>query len=526
MRAITLITSGAYVNAEIAAEYGRLPPSFLPIGHDRLVTLQSDRAAALEGRVVLTLPTSFEPEAWDLGMLRGRGIEVLFVPDDLTLGDSIAYALSILGAAGPVRILHGDTMFLDGVPSELDIVSVAPAALSYSWGFVDGAGRFVEENPAGLPGRPVLTGYFAFSNGSDLRRALAVARGSFLDALNVYSSSIRLQLRELGEWIDCGHLQTYYRSRAKVTTARAFNSLKISRRVVEKSSRNEAKVRMEASWFEHIPPMMRLYAPQYLGSDTDSSGTFSYRVAYEYSPTLHELYVFGQLGQPTWQQILGSGFEFLQRCARTEAPAETYSAIDRLVLQKTPERLAAYARATGIDLDEGWIYAGRPLPGLSRIAEMAASLIQPSSAETTGLMHGDFCFPNIFYSFREESIKVIDPRGSLVENEPSVYGDVRYDLAKLNHSLEGYDFILANRYVLDAPSERNITISFPDEGSARWVSRTASEFQVAGRRISDPDIRALTIHLFLSMLPLHADKPNRQRAFLANALRLFVGLDV
>lgn len=136
MRAITLITSGAYVNAEIAAEYGRLPPSFLPIGHDRLVTLQSDRAAALEGRVVLTLPTSFEPEAWDLGMLRGRGIEVLFVPDDLTLGDSIAYALSILGAAGPVRILHGDTMFLDGVPSELDIVSVAPAALSYSWGFV------------------------------------------------------------------------------------------------------------------------------------------------------------------------------------------------------------------------------------------------------------------------------------------------------------------------------------------------------------------------------------------------------
>ncbi|SFV15118.1 Phosphotransferase enzyme family protein [Methylobacterium sp. 174MFSha1.1] len=460
-------------------------------------------------------------------MLRGRGIEVLSIPDDLSLGDSIAYALSVLGAVGPIRILHGDTMFLDTIPNELDIASVTAAALSYSWGLVDGAGRFVEENPAGLPGGPVLTGYFAFSSGSDLRRALTIARGNFIEALNIYSSSsTRLRLCELGDWIDCGHLQTYYHSRAKVTTARAFNSLKINRRIVEKSSRNELKVRMEANWFEQLPPIMRLYAPQYLGSDTSASGTFSYRVAYEYSPTLHELYVFGRLGQRMWQQILGSGIDFLQRCVRMEAPAETCSAIDHLVLQKTPERLAAYARATGLDLDEGWTYAGRPLPGLSRIAEMAASLIQPSSPETTGLMHGDFCFPNIFYDFRQESIKVIDPRGSFVENEPSVYGDVRYDLAKLNHSLEGYDFILANRYVLDVQGERAITISFPDEGSARWVGRAASEFQVAGRRITDPEIRALTIHLFLSMLPLHADKPNRQRAFLANALRLFVGLDV
>lgn len=527
MRAVTLITSGAYVNAEIAAEYGRLPPSFLPIGHDRLVALQAERAAVLEAHVVLTLPASFEPDAWDLGILRGRGIEVLFIPDDLSLGDSVAYALSVLGAVGPVRILHGDTMFLESFPTELDIVSVAPEAPSYSWGLVDVGGRFVEEDPASLPRRPVLSGYFAFSDGSDLRRALTVARGSFIEALNVYaSSSTRLRIRELGDWIDCGHLQTYYRSRAKVTTARAFNSLKIGRRIVEKSSRNETKVRMEAAWFEHLPPAMRLYTPQYLGSESDLLGNFSYRVAYEYSPTLHELFVFGRLGEPMWQHILGSSFEFLDQCARMEAPLETQSALDRLIIQKTPERLESYARATNTDLDEGWIYAGRPLPGLSRIAEMAASLIQPSSHETTGLMHGDFCFPNIFYNFREETIKVIDPRGSFAENEPSVYGDARYDLAKLNHSIEGYDFILANRYILDAPGERHLTISFPDEGSTRWVGRTAADFKIAGRRITDPEIRALTIHLFLSMLPLHADKPNRQRAFLANALRMFISLDV
>jgi hypothetical protein len=31
--------------------------------------------------------------------------------------------------------------------------------------------------------------------------------------------------------------------------------------------------------------------------------------------------------------------------------------------------------------------------------------------------------------------------------------------------------------------------------------------------------------LFISMLPLHADRPERQTAFLANALRLYSQLD-
>ncbi|MNF05243.1 hypothetical protein D3C80_2049270 [compost metagenome] len=35
------------------------------------------------------------------------------------------------------------------------------------------------------------------------------------------------------------------------------------------------------------------------------------------------------------------------------------------------------------------------------------------------------------------------------------------------------------------------------------------------------DIMPLTVLLFLSMLPLHADRPDRQEAMLVNALRLY-----
>lgn len=527
MRPTTLITSAALVNQEIAAEFGPLPPSFLPIGHDRLYHLQITQAAALPGRIVLTLPQSFEPAGWDLSLLGSLGVELLAVPDELSLGESILYAMTLSGAAGPVRILHGDTAFRSSFPTEMDVVSVASASTSYSWGYVEGGGRFARSGMAGSQGRPVLTGFFAFSKGSDFTRALTLARGDFIDALNHYTeSSVPLALREIEGWLDCGHLQTYYRARTQITTARAFNSLRIDRRVVEKSSQtNEAKVRLEANWFETLPPLLRLHTPSYLGADFDDRGRYAYRLAYEFSPTLHELFVFGRLGQPTWRQIIESGFEFLNKCQDFHKPESVTGVLDALVLQKTFSRLETYSQAMETDLDAEWAYGGRPLPSLTRIAEIAAGAINQKSQNHLSIMHGDFCFPNLFYDFRQQIVKVIDPRGSIDGQEPLIYGDVRYDLAKLNHSIEGYDLILAKRYVLDQHADRDVTIAFPQEGPTRWLKGVAADFSVGDRRIGDPEILALTIHLFLSMLPLHADRPDRQRAFLANALRLFVALD-
>lgn len=527
MRPTTIITSAALVNQEIAAEFGPLPPSFLPIGHQRLFDLQITRAAVLPGRIVLTLPQSFEVAAWDLSRLRSRGIELLFIPDGLGLGDSILYALTLVGARGPTRLLHGDTAFLDELPVELDIVSVARASTSYAWGCVETSGRFQESGMAGAQGRPVLTGFFSFSKGEDLARALTLTRGNFLEALNRYSeSSAPLSLNEIGGWLDCGHLQTFYRARTQVTTARAFNDLRIERRIVDKSSAsNEGKVRLEANWFEAIPPILRLHTPSYLGSDSDEGRGFSYRLAYEFSPTLHELFVFGRLGQPTWRQILESAFDFLHQCQTLSTPETHTPVVEGLVLHKTHDRLETFARTQNVDLAAERAYAGRALPNLTRIAEIAANAIDVRTTSALGIMHGDLCFPNMFYDFRQQIVKVIDPRGSIDGKVASIHGDTRYDLAKLNHSIEGYDLILANRYVLDQHNERDITIAFPQEGPTRWLSIVAREFSVSGKRVSDPEILALTIHLFLSMLPLHADRPDRQRAFLANALRLFVLLD-
>ena len=56
------------------------------------------------------------------------------------------------------------------------------------------------------------------------------------------------------------------------------------------------------------------------------------------------------------------------------------------------------------------------------------------------VVHGDLCLSNILYDLRSRVCKLIDPRGSF--GAAGIYGDPRYDVAKLYHSIYGlYDFI-------------------------------------------------------------------------------------
>jgi hypothetical protein len=170
-----------------------------------------------------------------------------------------------------------------------------------------------------------------------------------------------------------------------------------------------------------------------------------------------------------------------------------------------------------------WSYNGKALSNLYEIADTASKFINPSSSETLRIMHGDFCFTNIFYDFRTQKVKVIDPRGSIDSFEPSVYGDVRYDMAKLNHSISGgYDFILANRFECFGFEKRDLTIKFFDQEKINLLKIISSSFSIGSLSLCDNEINAMTIHLFLSMLPLHKDRPDRQQAFIANALRLYM----
>src|SRR5689334_10664789 len=110
---VRLIMSGALVGQELAAEFGPLPPAFLPVGLQRLYELQM-KALEGAGAVHLVLPETFAVPEPDAARLAALGVEIVTAPEGLTLGEAVVYALNTIGAGDvPVHLLHGDTLIAD-----------------------------------------------------------------------------------------------------------------------------------------------------------------------------------------------------------------------------------------------------------------------------------------------------------------------------------------------------------------------------------------------------------------------------
>jgi hypothetical protein len=528
---IVLILSGAYIDQELAAELGVLPPAFLPVGMGRLYDLQIESLAALKADLFMTLPSGMALAEWDAARLAQAGVSVLLSPEGLGLGAALLNALAVIGFdETPIRILHGDTLIQDIDLAMDDAISVAPGGDGYRWATVREADGVVVEIVAPNPSAPApaplrLSGYFAFSSARGLAQALARARGDFLTALNLYGAQHRLRTLQGERWLDFGHVQTFFRSRRVASTARAFNQLQITDTAVRKGGDQPDKLRAEAYWLSHAPAAIRPYCARLIEEGEDAQGYF-YSTDYEYIPTLAELYAFGRVNRSSWSDILSSCGDFMDAAAglALEPGVSDGAALQALAIDKTHARLDQFARQTGFDLDAPLRLNGRPCPSLRRCAEMATGMVAAATPRPA-VMHGDFCFSNILYSFRTRRIRLIDPRGYAMPGRPSLYGDSLYDAAKLMHSAAGrYDLIIADRYAGSSSLAYDLELRFADDAEQLWLERAAAERTMGGVKLGAPEVMAVTTTLFLSMLPLHADKPKRQWALLANGLRLFLDL--
>ena len=124
--------------------------------------------------------------------------------------------MNLTAASGhPFPILPGDSL-LRGVDLDVDdAVSVDRQALpGYRWGQVDPA----EE---GL----VLTGYFSFADSARFVQEVTRAGGGFVAGVLAYARARPLRHIVAEQWLDCGHVNTYHRSRRSLTTDREFNYL-------------------------------------------------------------------------------------------------------------------------------------------------------------------------------------------------------------------------------------------------------------------------------------------------------------
>jgi hypothetical protein len=75
-------------------------------------------------------------------------------------------------------------------------------------------------------------------------------------------------------------------------------------------------------------------------------------------------------------------------------------------------------------------------------------------------------------------------------------------------------------YSEDTPYD--IQLDFEITDGIKATQETFKRMTFAGWDLEELNVYPIMIHLFLSMLPLHSDNEERQKAMLANALRLYV----
>lgn len=520
-----LIMSGAYIGQELQSEFGRIPPSFLPLGNRRLFQHQV-KLAPKGTQIYLTIPQSYAISKTDLQLLSDYNIKVLALPDQLKLGESLIAALNLSEHSfiKPLHVLFGDTLFTK-LPEGANFASLSTVEENYHWAIAtDSQSDWLQQADGqwDINGSQIINGYFKFSQPRELLRALTQSNWDFLKGLNHYRELTGFTSQLSHDWLDFGHVNTYYASKAHFTTQRAFNDLKITSSWIEKSSSKDIKIAAESNWFSSLPFALRNYIPQYLGEE-NQRGTVSYRLEYLHNTALNELYVFSELPHKVWKRILTECVQFLKVCQQESAPENTpANALSELFGKKTNQRLNEFCQSRSYDLNQVWNYQDQKVT-LSEIVSLSDQNL-PNDNHALSVLHGDFCFSNILYDFRANRIKTIDPRGLTPDGELSIYGHVYYDIAKLSHSIIGlYDWIIAGYYQVSL-SDHNIELSIDTNDKQATVQKYFIQLIEQEFNLTEAQVTAMQIQLFLSMLPLHSDDTQRQDALFVNAFRLYVQL--
>lgn len=512
-----LITSGAYVKEELSAEFGDIPPCFLPFANRPLILHQLELLEEkFPGeRIFLTLPNDFELQPYQASNFETRGISVIEVPPTITLGNSVLIALNIAGRFDEsIRILHGDTLIADP-PTQADCIATGIASHQYSW-------QEASEDS-------VWAGFFAFSKSADFVRELALA-GDFVQAVKNYMASTRCDEYKVSHWSDFGHINTYYDARKKLTTERNFNQIRMTGGLVAKTGQPVEKIAAESKWFEYLPLELKPYAPAFYGSQ-ETGESFTYFLEYLAMAPLNELFVHGRHEKAFWARILAMYEAWfasaLENGQSVDSSIDLGGVRQALVRDKTLKRLDDFSSKTGFDLGREIVVNGQQMCSVAALAEMAidrAMKLQP----IPGLVHGDICFSNTLYDSRNGRLRFLDPRGISAEANDAI-GDLRYDIAKLAHSIAGhYDLLVAGNFSAVEDSDYSYTFEIFTNDTQETLAKQFYE----GCLFGSPQLRSAatesvadTVLLFLSMLPLHSDRPDRQRAFILNAYRLWFSID-
>lgn len=539
-----LIPSAILIPEEMRAQFGKIPSALFPLGSSTILEfiVQKYQQDVEEIFIVVQQKRELIED-----YIRWKKLPIHIVTTNgHSLSDTIADGIRAIrnahSDAAEVIINFGDTYLSDISTLDLkkDTICYAMNPVTSQWTFFEASEGLItsimDKRPVAATEEPAvgqaIVGVFSISDCAELMRCIQVAQSErrteidcFYKALIHYSAVHSFSFVRTHRWIDTGHSENYYKAKTGVE-ARAFNSIEINENkgTLTKRSYNVEKFLGEINWYLKMPGALQYLLPRIYDYSLERSNPYVEMEYYGYH-TLHEMLIFSDLPLIKWHQLferLKFVVNDMERFTVSASDDTLMQAMRDIYMTKTVSRLEGLRNQPAFShfFSEPIIVNGECYPSLTEIirdlpAQLQSIVLDSFDGRFT-IIHGDLCFANILVEDKYSYMRMIDPRGKFGKFD--IYGDPRYDLAKLLHSIEGnYDYIIEDMFELNRDGNR-ITYSVPEKsGHIFKIFR-----EVFGEQLEDiRAIRMIEATLFLSMIPLHSDHLERQYAMLATGLKLW-----
>lgn len=322
-------------------------------------------------------------------------------------------------------------------------------------------------------------------------------------------------------FIDIGTVGNFIHCITGTIDARYFNSLKGDEYTIVKSSNNVKKIKSEYSFYHLLPEDMQMWFVMPFNY-REEENIASYTMERLHIADLAIKWVHGSLDAEEFDKLMDKYFYFIKgRHQRDCKSSEEYKKIaDKLYVDKVLNRLEDLKKLPQYEPIQRVLAAfnDASIDMLDALLEKYLKLKDKIEARSnyplvSVIGHGDLCFANTLYNKSTQTLKLIDPKGALVEEE--LWTNPYYDLAKLSHSVCGkYDFFNHGMFDLKVDETFSIVLDIPFDNSL-YVN-------IFRKKVEKNDfdylsVRIYEVSLFLSMLLLHIDNPYKVLGFILNA---------
>jgi len=330
-----------------------------------------------------------------------------------------------------------------------------------------------------------------------------------------WKESQRLQsLRPL----DLGEAHDFLLFMSGSTATRYFNEVSIDSYHYIKRSRDKKKMQAEYLYYGLVPERMRPWLVETFDF-IDEGSKASYKMPRYYLADAALQWIHGAFDQENFAIFLDRILFFVADRPQRTCDKKTSTAMaEKLFVSKTRARIAEFlamdngerinqiVKSISLRLDVHQL--------LDRYIDLYQRHEKSFSMNYAVIGHGDPCLSNVLYDQQRYLLKLLDPKGALAMED--LWTHPLYDLSKISHSILGdYDFINNGLYKTVFSERNDLILQFPHADIAGLKNIFIEKVAKLGYDFRS--VRLGEASLFLSMLPLHIDYPNKVIAFILKA---------